>query len=308
MSNSARTKNTEAAKTIDGDSFAAGGRLNEQQFAEFFRMAQDSAQFLDRARTVDLSGPEQKIDKIGVGERIMRSATDGERGDLNDVSTGEVKMQVEEVEIPFKISRRVAEDTIEGENTAQTIQDLFVGQFGADSEDLGFNGDESSEDDFESINDGWIAIAEDEGADTVDAENEGVDKTIFSEMVTSLDDKYRRGDRDLVILSSLNTKQDYKEYLADRSSAAGDAMLMTGDEPTPFGYEMVTPVGFPDDMLMLTQPENLIWGVHRDVDLSVTTEGEAVVLERLWGIGNVTARTDYAIEDADGVVLAENLG
>lgn len=106
MSNSARDKNADAVKAIDSSSFAAGGRLNEQQFEQFFQMAQESSQFLDRARTVDLSGPEQKIDKIGVGERVMRGATEGEAGSTVDVSTGEVKMQVEEVEIPFKISRR----------------------------------------------------------------------------------------------------------------------------------------------------------------------------------------------------------
>ncbi|GAA2092086.1 hypothetical protein GCM10009725_31180 [Aeromicrobium tamlense] len=84
-------------------------------------------------------------------------------------------------------------------------------------------------------------------------------------------------------------------------------MLMTGDEPTPWGDEIVCPVGWPDSRAMYVQPENLIWALWRDVNLDVTTEGARKVLQRLHAIGNFTARTDYAIEDIDGVVTAENI-
>ena len=200
------------------------------------------------------------------------------------------------------------EDTIEGEGTADILVDKFARQFGVDSEDLAFNGDESSGDPFLSINDGWIVDAETQGpAANVDHQNATIDKTIFSNLMTSLDPKYRRNPENLVYMTSLNQKQNYKEYLTDRSTAAGDAMLMSGEEPTPYGRPIVTPVGFPDDRIMLTTPMNLVWGVHRDVNMRVTQEGEAVVKRDLYGIYNLLARTDYKVEAADAVSLAQNV-
>ena len=311
---STRAENRRVLKdAMDASTLDTGGALNRQQFDEFFQEVQDQTQLLDRVRTVQLDGPEQQIDTIGVGERILRSATEGSEGSLVDVSTGTIDIDVEEVEVPFTISRRMVEDNIEGENVTDVILDLFGTQFAVDSEDLGSIGGDPEDDltgddaTFAGINDGWLELAIDAGRDVVDNEGDGVVPDLFSSMLDELHPKYKRGDRELIFLISHSNIQAYKDHLADRETGIGDAMLMTGDEPTPFGYELVDPVGWPDEFVMLTQPENLVWAMHRDTDLDITTEGSKKVLERLWGIGNFTSRTDYQIEDTDGVVVAENV-
>jgi HK97 family phage major capsid protein len=294
-------------KVTTGD-FSGGGLLNRQQFDEFFQIAQDAPQIMDQVRFERLAGPKQQIDRIGVGERLLREATEAQSGSLNDPNTDSIDMDATKMELPWEVSMETVEDTIEGEGTADILVDKFARQFGIDSEDLAFNGDESSGDPFLGINDGWIVDAETQGpAANVDHQNATVDKTIFSDLMTSLDPKYRRNPENLVFMTSLNQKQNYKEYLTDRSTAAGDAMLMSGEEPTPYGRPIVTPVGFPDDRIMLTTPMNLVWGVHRDVNMRVTQEGEAVVKRDLYGIYNLLARTDYKVEAADAVALAQNV-
>ncbi|MFC7044292.1 hypothetical protein ACFQH6_20755 [Halobacteriaceae archaeon GCM10025711] len=288
--------------------FSSGGLLNRQQFDEFFRMAQDAPQIMDQVRFVRLQGPKQQIDRIGVGERLLRAATEATEGSLNSPNTGSIDMDAVKMELPWEVSMETVEDTIEGEGTADVLVEKFARQFGVDSEDLAFNGDTTSGDAFLSINDGWIVDAENQGpAANVDHANATIDKSVFSNLLTSLDAKYRRDPEGLVYLTSLNQKQNYKDYLTDRSTAAGDAMLMTGEEPTPYGLPIVTPVGFPDSRAMLVNPMNLVWGVHRDVNMRVTQEGEAVVRRDLYAIYNMLARTDYKVEDANGVALAQNI-
>jgi len=305
---SERISSERALNKVTTSDFSGGGLLNRQQFDEFFQIAQDKAQIMDDVRFERLKGPKQQIDRIGVGERLLREATEGESGSLNNPNTESIDMDAVKMELPWEVSMETVEDTIEGEGTADILVEKFARQFGVDSEDLAFNGDTTSGDAFLSINDGWIRDAEQQGpAANVDHQNATIDKNIFSNLMTSLDPKYRRNPEDLVFITSLNQKQNYKDYLTDRSTAAGDAMLMTGEEPTPYGRPIVTPVGFPDDRIMLTTPMNLVWGVHRDVNMRVTQEGEAVVKRDLYGIYNLLARTDYKVEESNAVALAQNV-
>ena len=298
-------------KVTTGD-FNAGGLLNRLQFEEFFRMVQDAPQIMDQVRFEPIDAPKAQIDKLGVGDRLLREATESTEGGLNTPNTGSIDIDTVKMELPWEVSMETVEDTIEYEGTADLLVQKFANQFGIDSEDLAFNGDTTdasggASQDFLSINDGWIKTAKDQGTNEYDHANAAVDKSAFNNLLTSLDAKYRRDPEGLVWLTSLNTKQDYKDYLTDRSTASGDAMLMTGEEPTPYGKPIVTPVGFPDDQIMLVNPDNLVWAVQRDVMMRVTTEGEAVVRRDLYGIYNMLARTDYQVEDADGIAIANNV-
>jgi len=305
---SERITSERSLNKVTTSDFSGGGLLNRQQFDEFFQIAQDEAQIMDQVRFERLQGPKQQIDRIGVGERLLREATEATAGNLNNPNTESIDMDAVKMELPWEVSMETVEDTIEGEGTADILVEKFARQFGVDSEDLAFNGDTTSGDAFLSINDGWIRDAEQQGpAANVDHANATIDKSIFNNLMTSLDAKYRRNPEDLVFITSLNQKQNYKDYLTDRSTAAGDAMLMTGEEPTPYGRPIVTPVGFPDDRIMLTTPMNLVWGVHRDVNMRVTQEGEAVVKRDLYGIYNLLARTDYKVEESNAVALAQNV-
>ena len=168
--------------------FSGGGLLNRQQFDEFFQIAQDSAQIMDQVRFERLQGPKQQIDRIGVGERLLRGATEAQSGSLNNPNTESIDMDAVKMELPWEVSMETVEDTIEGEGTADILVEKFARQFGVDSEDLAFNGDESSGDPFLSINDGWIKDAENQGpAANVDHQTATIDKSVFQELLTSLD-------------------------------------------------------------------------------------------------------------------------
>ena len=304
-----------AARQLDKvttGSFEAGGLLNRQQFAEFFREVQDQAQILDQVRFEDVSAPKGQIDKIGVGERLIRSATEATSGDTNEPDTGKVEYNTEKVELPWEVSMETVEDTIEGEGTADTLVELFANQMSLDLEDLGNNGDVDAtgtdDDAFLNIVDGWITHAEaDSDTNIYDHQGGPMEKDIFKRLKLKLPTRYRRDTSMLRWLMSADQKEEFKDYLSDRNTSAGDAMMMTGQEPTPHGIPIESPVNFPDDTIMLTMMPNLVWIVQRDVRMRFTNEGEAVVRRDLWGIYNMLARIDYVIEDAKGVALAQDI-
>lgn len=294
-------------KVTTGD-FSAGGLLNRQQFQEFFREVQAQAQILNQVRFEDVDAPKGQIDKIGVGERLLRSATEATSGSLNSPDTGKVDYDTEKVELPWEVSVETVEDTIEGEGTADTLVELFANQMSVDLEDLGANGDSADADAFVGIADGWVTFAEnDTDTNTYDHQNAEIDKGLFKDLKMALDPRFRRDASNLRWLMSEDQKEEYKDYLTDRSTSAGDAMLMTGQEPTPLGIPIETPVNWPDNSIMLTPMRNLVWVVQRDVNLRFTDEGEAVVRRDLFGIYNMLARIDYVIEDTNGVGLAQNV-
>ena len=322
---SARPANRRALQSAEKDdpietTTFGDGLLNRQHvFDEYLAEVQEVPQILNRVNVIDVPlGDEHQLDYMGVDNRVIRATTEGSSGDEVDADDRTVNIDMVEIELPFSVSRRVAEQFIGGENSADLIMDLFGNQFAIDSEDLGFTGDEDETagdvadtvgdaSDWHTINDGWLQIALDENRDDVDHENATVDEEVFADLMRELDNEYKRDPEGLVYITSLSQKEAFKEYLTERDTAAGDAMLMTGEEPTPYGREIITPVGMPDDWIMLTDPQNLIWAVLRDMNLAFTTEGNRVVKERLFGVGNFTARTDYAIGDPDGVVVAENV-
>ncbi len=294
-------------KVTTGD-FSGGGLLNRQQFTEFFREVQEQAQILDLVRFEDVDAPKGQIDKIGVGERLLRSATEATEGSLNSPNTGKVEYDTEKVELPWEVSMETVEDTIEGSGTADTLVELFANQMSVDLEDLGANGDTTDADSFVSIVDGWVTFAEnDTNTSTYDHQGGAIEKDVFKNLKMALPVRYRRDTSNLRWLMSEDQKEEYKDYLTDRNTSAGDAMLMTGQEPEPLGIPIATPVNWPDDTIMLTPMQNLVWIVQRDVNMRFTDEGEAVVRRDLYGIYNMLARIDYVIEDTKGVGLAQNI-
>lgn len=292
-------------KVTTGD-FAGGGLLNRQQFNEFFREVQNTTELLDRVRFEDVDHPKGQIDKIGVGERLLRAATEAQSGTLQAPSTGSLNYDTEKVELPWEVSMETVEDTIEGEGTADTLVDLFSQQFGVDVEDLGINGDASLVDAFLGIQDGWLTTATARGAPTYDHAGAAIDKSVFKQVAGLLSEKYKR-DQGLTFIMSQAQLDEFKDYLTDRSTGAGDQMLLSGDEPTPYGYGVVTPPAWPDDTIMFTNPQNLIFIAQREMMMRRTTEGEAVVRRDLYAIYNLLARIDYQIEDENAVALGINI-
>jgi len=322
----ARQQNSRAMQkdTIDSSGDLSGGQFPRRLFEEFFQQVQEEAMLLDRIRTVALDFNQQAIPQIGVGERLMQEVVEGASVEDNfeTASTGQVDIDVKKTVIPYELTSEAVEDTVD--DVADILLDKFQRQFAADAQELGAAGHESSPgtyfsgaDDFFGIQDGWLAIAEGQGSSSrVDGNTSmrsydhgrgGVNTTLFDETILTLPAKYRRDGVDPVFLMSRDNVQRYKSFLTDKESGLGDAVLLGDRDLTPFDYDIMGVFGIPDDHMLFTPPENLIWALRRDVEIDVVENSDETLERDLFARYALRARHDYQIEDLDAGVVVNNV-
>lgn len=300
------SRNLEKVTTSD---FSTGGLLSPEQFSDFFEDVQEQGNVLSRARAIPVSADSGDIPRIGVGSRLLQSASEGGSGTKQTVDQPSVSYQTTKVTLPWELTWESVNETID--DAEATIRQVFANQFAADLEILASVGDEASGDAFEAINDGWFTIAQARGAANHDHMDGGttaqpVNNELFESMIDLMGEKYIEGGSPVFLLSHAQ-KNEYKQFLTDRSTGAGDAMLLTGEEPTPYGYNILTPLGWPDDVAMFTSMQNLVYVLQDDLRVKQTSEGESVVMNDLEAIYNLLAKIDYQILDEAGVVTATNI-
>ena len=308
----AAADNQRALEKVTTGDFTGAGSLKEEEFDDFFLEVQNTEELLGTVRMMDVNAPTGDIPKLGVGERLLQAVNENSNVSLQSVNSGSIGFATTKVGLPYELTRETVEDVID--DPAGSIRDLFTQQFAVDTADLAVNGDETAddgtsptaEDQFYGINDGWLKIADDRGAPSYDHSSAAVDNDLFHNMVSALDQKYKR-QNNLVFMMSQAQKENYKYSLVNRSTSAGDDMLMTDGQPTPYGFDIVTPPNFPDDRAMLVNPDKLIYIVQRDMEVRSTQDGSAVVLNDKFGIYNLLARIDFQIEDENAMVVADNI-
>jgi hypothetical protein len=324
--NTARQANRRAMQkdTIDSSGDLSGGQFPRRLFDEFFQQVQEEAMLLDMVRTVALDYQQQAIPQIGVGERLMQEVSEGDsvEDDFETASTGQVDIDVKKTVIPYELTQESVEDTVD--DVADILLDKFQRQFAADAQELGVAGHEASPgtyfagaNSFFGIQDGWLAIAEGQGSSSrvdgntsmtsYDHQSGGVNTTLFDETILNLAAKYRRDGVDPVFLTSRDNVQRYKSFLTDKESGLGDAVLLGDQELTPFDYDIVGTFGMPDDHMLFTPPENLIWALRRDVEIDVVENSDETLERDLFARYALRARHDYQIEDLDAGVVVNNV-
>jgi len=313
MSTNARDENTRSMeKAIETGTNLSGGVLPRDLFDEFFEEVQNQTVVLDRIRTVDMPRQKMTIPKIGVGERLMRES--GERQSVDEdesTSTSGVDMDAVKTEVPWSLPQEAVEDVVDD------VPDIVLGkmerQFSVDAEDLGANGDEDDADPFIGINDGWFQIAEDRGSpvyyhdDAGDGTgaNQPVSTAMFDGAILSLDSKYLRTEP--VFLVNTKHVQQYFGELESRNDGIGVAVLQGDTDVNPFGYDIIASPVFPETEALFTTPENLIWGLHRDVELDILENSDEIQDKDLFAKYVIRARHDYQIEDENAVVRIEGI-
>lgn len=315
MATNARQENKRSMqKDITTDGQLSGGVLPRDLFDEWFEEVQNETAVLDRIRTIDMPRPKMTIPKIGVGERLMSKA--GEREDVAEtdgVNTAGVDMDAVKTVTKWSLPEEAVEDVL------ADVPDIVLGkmrqQFAVDAEDLGANGtaELDTPTTFEEINKGWFQIASDRGSPVYNHDDAGdgtgaaqaVNTNMFDGASRTIEPKYLRTGP--VFFMNTQHVQQYFGDLASREDGVGVAVLQGEADVNPFGYDIVGSPVFPLDQALFTAPENLIWGLHREVKLEVLENSDETFDMDLHGKYKITARHDYQVEDEDGAVLVNGV-
>lgn len=312
----ARTENVRSIdKKLDTANELADGVLPEDLFDEFYEMVQNESVLLDEVRTVDLPRPHMKIPRIGVGERMIRES--GERVDnpeTDAVTTSTIPMDATKIDLKWSLPQEVVEDTVD--NVPDIVMDQMSQQFAVDTEELALVGDSADSGNFVGIMDGWFTLAESQGAptyavgeDTTDDGNIDTPKPIspekINEAVRALEPKYLRDDP-VFMVNTLHVHQYFGE-LVDRQDGLGVAVIRGEEDHNPFGYDILASPLFPLEKAIFTSPDNLIYALHRDVEVDVLDQSDEVFDKDLFAKYAIRARIDFAVEDENGCLILTDI-
>lgn len=225
-------KVNEVTTTVIGA--GSGGLLNARQANRFIDYIVEQSVLVADARLVRMSEPTQDIDKLSVGTRLMRKATEGATtGMANaEVTFTKISMTTVKLRLDWEMTTEGLEDNIEGASLEDHIAGVMARQTANDIEDLLIHGDTDlvNEALIKAL-DGWRKLARANGQ-VVDAAGAYLSRATFDKALRKLPNKYLQRRNALKWYTSSSLVQDYLWSLTTAAAATLDGSA-TGGAPSP---------------------------------------------------------------------------
>jgi hypothetical protein len=309
-----------------------GGLLNPEQSARFLDYMFDATVIGKVARTVRMKSDTTEIDRMGVGEKLMKLATEGDNANSGNaaVTFSKISLTTKKLRLDWELSTESLEDNIEGADLEDHIARLMATQAGNDIEDLVLNGNTSlSSDQLYKAFDGAVKLSKANGH-VVDAGGDTISRAVFNDALKALPRKYKQRRTDLRFLSGSNLIQDYLyatsqniQNVNPQDIASGIIRGEVAPVSGPAGYVAPYAFGIPivevpllsetqtgsysgatgsHGDVHLTFPNNVVIGIKRDV----------TVYRFFWPKKDSIEYTMYTrvgvqIEQADAWVVVKNV-
>lgn len=261
------------------------GLLAPEQAQRFIDYTFDATVLGSQVRTIRLRADSQELERIGVGERLLRVATEAVDDAVNvGVAFSKVSMTTTKYRLDWELSTESLEDGKEGDALEDHIARMLATQVGTDLEDLAINGDTSKRHPMLQGVDGWDRRAR-LGGHIVDAAGAGANQEVFHKALKKMPRKYMQRRNQLRFFTGANVVQDYVYNLRLRDnnytipdSVASQNFNNFDDPRRPFGTAIVE-VPLMDETkdgdysgasgehsdVWLTFPQNMIWAIKRDI-------------------------------------------
>lgn len=187
----------------------SGGILNAKQANRFLDYLFEQSILMQDARTIRMNEPTQDIDKIAVGTRIMRKATEAVDDGVNEDPTfSKITLTTVKIRLDWELSTEGLEDNIEGDSLEDHVASLMARQTANDLEDLFIHGDTTSSDPLLKSLDGWRKLARATGH-VVDAAGANLTRSTFDRALRNLPNKFLQRRSQLKWYTSSSLVQDY---------------------------------------------------------------------------------------------------
>ncbi len=282
-----------------------GGLLKPEDANRFIDYMFDATVLGGQVRTIRLRGDEQEINRIGVGERLMRAATEAVDDGINmGVAFAKISVTSKKLRLDWELSTETLEDNIEGAAFEDHVARLITQQAGQDLEDIAINGDTRlTRDPLLKVFNGWRRLGRDGGV-VVDAGGSPLTREVFHRAIKAMPRKYMARRGQMKFFTGANLMQDYLYSLTEANDpltqANAEAIVNNGGntatagagwtinvasfgvpiQEVPLLSEQQTgdytvgpnsPAGADPNAdhgeLWLTFPQNLIWGVKREIQV-----------------------------------------
>ena len=289
---------------IGADSTNGGGFLSPEQSGRFVDYMWDATVLGSQVRTIRMRANEVELDRMAIGERLVRVATEAVDDGVNPaVAFTKVSLTTTKLRMDWELSTESLEDGIEGERLEDHIARLMASQASNDLEDLAINGDTIGHTNNALLKafDGWrkrlfyggtvLDAGDINFADNTES-NGVLHRGVFNAALRAMPRKYmgRRGSLKFLTATGLLQDYMYLEQLQDQNGFPERTGNTEGGDNNPgpnAGWSPTSPYGirasevplFPEydangattggaaSDLWLVDPQNLVWGVKREIQV-----------------------------------------
>ena len=318
-----------------------GGILNPEQANRFIDYMWDATVLAKEGRIVRMKSDTVDIDKVNVGQRIARLATEGVDDGVNANATfTKISLTTKKIRLDWELTTESLEDNLEGAGLEDHIARMMATALGNDLEDLAINGSTASSDPLLKAFDGFGRIVTGAGSSAAIIDAEGATlsgvgasdgKAIFNKAIKNMPRKYLQRRNQLQFYAGSNLTQDYLYGLTNvwvangatpdiaSSVVRGDVVARSGDAGTVTPYAFGIPVRevplFSEtesgtysgasgnhSSVELTFPQNRIWGIKREITVHREFKPKKDAIEY-----TVFVRTGVQIENTEAFVRVNNV-
>ena len=306
---------------------AAGGILNPEQARRFIDYVWDATVLAKDGRRVTMRANTMEIEKVNVGERVIRAAAQGSPNYTNTGATfTKVELTTKKIRLDWEVSTESLEDNIEGGALEDRLVRLMTNAFGNDIEDLAINGDGATGD-FLSIMSGFVkqtrgTVGNDAHEYAATVSDNNYTTSVMQGLLLAMPRKYRALKSNLKFYAGTDAFAGIVRNngtLADAiSSAFSDRIGSTqanrqayldggaqtfGDARTTrvLGVDVLEVPYYPAGYVDLTFPQNRVWGFQRDITVNREYKPKKDTVEY-----TVFVRFGIAWEELDAVAYVDS--
>jgi hypothetical protein len=306
----------------------SGGILAPEQARRFIDYVWDATVLAKDGRKVTMRANTMEIEKVNVGERVIRAAAQGAPDYTNVGATfSKVELTTKKIRLDWEVSTEALEDNIEGAALEDHLVRLMTNAFANDIEDLAINGIGSGGDAFLSIMPGFVRqVNQVAGNDAHEAavsvsDNEWT-PSVMQDIILAMPRKYRALKSNLKFYAGTDAFQGIVKNNGTLADAIAEAVAgqvpgstqsnrqayLDGAGQT-FGNSRTTRVlgvdvlevpYYPAGYVDLTFPQNRVWGFQRDITVNREYKPKKDTIEY-----TVFVRFGIQWEELDAVAYAD---
>lgn len=329
-------KANEVTTSVVGN--GSGGLLNAEQANRFIDFVVDQSNLMRNSRVVRMRTPTMDIDKVSVGTRLMRKATEAtDDGSNAAVTFTKVSLSSVKLRLDWEVSTESLEDNIEGASLEDHLAQIMARQTANDLDDLLINGNTSSNNALLKALNGFVKLAL-TGATVVDEGGNNISRATYDRVLRNMPTKYLQRRNELRFFTGAGVVQDTSFSLQNPNSATaatsgapapgstfGEQAFMNGairanggpgaTGLAPYGIPLVEIPLMPETVagdysaaagnhgyVELTFPNNKVIGLHRDITVYRQFQPKTDTIEYTQFM-----RVANNVENLDSYVIAKNV-
>jgi HK97 family phage major capsid protein len=251
-----------------------GGILNPEQSRQFIEYIFEQQVLARDGRRVTMRANTAELEKMNVGERVIRAAAQADASYTNaGVTFTKVEITTKKIRLDWEVSTEALEDNIEGAALEDHLVRTMTRAFANDLEDLAINGTGSGSNAFLNILEGFVAKETEEGHSAT----YGTTIESLQALVLAMPRKYRASRAAMKFYADTETVAAIINGLGSSGNLNTERIIervIDGSAPQTLGapiqyrvlgLPLVEVPLMPTGLVSLTFPENRIWGFQRDV-------------------------------------------